>query len=402
MTGAPRHRAGISLGGESEEFRLGSAFQPIVGLIHQRVVGYEALVRSAASNGAAVSPCDLFDRAAKMGELVRLDTVCQQIHLCAFAELSHARDWLFLNVRPESIVEPEFAQTLFDRAAAHGFTPQQIVIELLETPLDKPGLLEQSIAALRARGFVIALDDFGAGHSNLDRVLDLKPDLIKLDRRLLLKATQDRAIRRVLPTLISMLHEVGTLVVAEGIETSTEASISLDSGADFGQGYFFGVPSAGATRLDHVLPRLDVMRAETTSEHARRNALREARLAPHRSALNQAARMFVNGDPEAEIAARLLDQPDAARCYNVSEDGLQYGLVYSRVRHVARFLPLDDESGANWESRAYFREALQMPGQVVATFPYLSISGNYMCVTMAIAVIRDNRAYVLGIDVNWD
>jgi hypothetical protein len=130
--------------------------------------------------------------------------------------------------------------------------------------------------------------------------------------------------------------------------------------------------------------------------------LREARLGPHRSALNHAARMFENGDPEAEIAARLLDQPDAARCYNVSEDGLQYGLVYSRVRHVARFLPLDDESGANWESRAYFREALRMPGQIVATFPYLSISGNYMCVTMAIAVIRDNRAYVLGIDVNWD
>ncbi len=402
MTGAPRHRAGISLGGESEEFRLGSAFQPIVGLIHQRVVGYEALVRTAASNGDAVSPCDLFHRAAQTGELIRLDTVCQRIHLCAFAELSRARDWLFLNVRPESIVEPEFAQALFDRAAAHGFTPQQIVIELLETPLDKPDLLEQSIAALRARGFVIALDDFGAGHSNLDRVLDLKPDLIKLDRRLLLKATQDRAIRRVLPTMISMLHEIGTLVVAEGIETSTEASISLDSGADFGQGYFFGVPSAGATRLDHVLPRLDVMRAETTSEHARRNALREARLEPHRSALNHAARMFANGDPEAEIAARLLDQPDAARCYSVSEDGLQYGLVYSRVRHVARFLPLDDESGANWESRAYFREALRMPGQIVATFPYLSISGNYMCVTMAIAVMRDNRAYVLGIDVNWD
>jgi EAL domain-containing protein (putative c-di-GMP-specific phosphodiesterase class I) len=402
MTGALRHRAGISLAGESEEFRLGAAFQPIVGLIHQRIVGYEGLVRAVAPNGDAIPPCDLFDRAALTGELVRLDAVCQQIHLGAFAELAHPRDWLFLNVRPESIVEPHFSQTLFDRAAAHGFAPQQIVIELLETPLDQPGLLERSIAALRARGFVIALDDFGAGHSNLDRVLDLKPDLIKLDRRLLLKATQDRAIRRVLPTMISMLHEIGTLVVAEGIETSTEASISLDSGADFGQGFFFGLPAARATRLEYVLPRLDVMRAETSSELARRNALREARLEPHRAALNHAAQMFANGDAEADIAARLLALHDAARCYNVSEDGMQYGLVYSRVKHVARFLPLDDESSANWESRPYFREALRVPGQIVATFPYLSISGNYMCVTMAIAVARDNQLYVLGIDVNWD
>jgi EAL domain-containing protein (putative c-di-GMP-specific phosphodiesterase class I) len=402
MTGALRHRAGFSFGGESEEVRLGTAFQPIVGLIHQRVVGYEALVRAAAPDGAAVSPCELFERAALTDELVRLDAVCQQIHLDAFTQISHGRDWLFLNVRPESIVEPQFSQTLFDRVTAQGFVPQQIVIELLETPLDQPGLLEHSIAGLRARGFVIALDDFGAGHSNLDRVLDLKPDLIKLDRRLLLKATQDRAIRRVLPTMISMLHEIGTLVVAEGIETSTEASISLDSGADFGQGYFFGMPSGGVTRLEHVLPRLDVMRAETTSEHARRNALREARLHPHRGALNQAAQMFSDRGAEADIAACLLTQPDAARCYTVNQDGMQHGLVYSRVRQVARFLPLDDESGANWESRAYFRDALSAPGQVMATFPYLSISGNYMCVTMAIAVVRDDQVYVLGIDVNWD
>jgi EAL domain-containing protein (putative c-di-GMP-specific phosphodiesterase class I) len=402
MTGALRQQAGISPASEGGELRLTTAFQPIVGLIHQRVVGYETLVRATSLSGRAITPYELFERATLTGGLVSLDTLCQQTHLGAFARLSHGRDWLFLNVRPESVIQPSFPQALIARAAAHGLAPHQIVIELLETPLDQPGQLERSIAEMRACGFVIALDDFGAGHSNLDRVLDLKPDLIKLDRRLLVKATQDRAIRRVLPTMISMLHEIGTLVVAEGIETSTEASISLDSGADFGQGFFFGVPSPNATPLEHVLPRLELMRAETTSEHARRNALREARLQPHRAALRRAAELFLKRDTEADIAACLLALPDAARCYNVSQDGMQYGHVYSRGEHVARFLPLDDESGANWESRAYFREALSVPGEVVATFPYLSISGNYMCVTMAIAVVRDERLYVIGIDVDWD
>lgn len=402
MTGALRQQAGISLQGEGEELRLATAFQPIVGLIHQRVVGYEALVRTVSASGRALTPYELFERATLAGELVSLDAQCQQTHLGAFAHLSHGRDWLFLNVRPESVVQPDFAQVLVDRAAAHGLAPEQIVIELLETPLDQPGQLERSIADMRERGFVIALDDFGAGHSNLDRVLDLKPDLIKLDRRLLVKANEDRAIRRVLPTLISMLHEIGTLVIAEGIETSTEASISLDSGADFGQGFFFGMPSPGATPLEQVLPRLERMRSETTAEHARRNAVREARLEPHRAALRRAASLFAAYQGEDAIAACLLAQPDAARSYTVSQDGMQYGQVYSRGEHIARFLPLDDEGGANWESRAYFREALKAPGKVVATFPYLSISGNYMCVTLAIAVMREGQVFVLGIDVDWD
>ncbi|HTJ95708.1 MAG TPA: EAL domain-containing protein [Pararobbsia sp.] len=403
MTGVLRQSSGISLGADAEAFRLETAFQPIVGLIHQRVVGYEALVRgSQVSDGRAVSPYELFQRAAHIGELVRLDTACQTIHIPAFASLSSGNDWLFLNVRPESIVEPDFAQILVGRTGAFNLAPRQIVVELLETPLDQPGQLERSIAELRGFGFVIALDDFGAGHSNLDRVLDLKPDLIKLDRRLIVKATQDRAIRRVLPTMISMLHEIGTLVVAEGIETAVEASIALDAGADLAQGFFFGMPAPEAIRLERILPRLDVMRAETTAEHIRRNALREARLAPHRAALERAAELFVRHAPESEIAAVMLDHCAAVRCYNVDQDGMQFGHVYSRGVHVARFLPLDEESGANWESRPYYREAMASPGRIVATFPYLSISGNYMCVTMAIAVERDARRHVLGIDIHWD
>lgn len=406
MTGVLRHSAGISLGAHGDEYRLETALQPIVGLIHQRVVGYEALVRGTSLRDArAVSPYELFQRAAQGGELVQLDTVCQQIHLSAFAPLSTGRDWLFLNVRPESIVEPDFARTLFERTTSHGLAARQIVIELLETPLeqaDQPSQLERAIAELRALGFVIALDDFGAGHSNLDRVLDLKPDLIKLDRRLIVKATQDRAIRRVLPSMIAMLHEIGTLVVAEGIETAVEASIALDAGADLAQGFFFGMPSPEMIRAERVLPRLEIMRAETTAEHARRNGLREAKLAPHREALKRGAEMFTQGASESEIAVVLLARPDAARCYNVDQDGMQYGHVYSRGVHVARFLPLDEESGANWESRSYFREAMAAPGKIVATFPYLSISGNYMCVTMAVAIEREGRHYVLGIDIDAD
>ena len=406
MTGALRQQAGLMFETQGSEFRLETALQPIVGLIHQRVVGYEALVRGVCtSDGRAISPDELFSRAAAANDLMRLDAACQQVHLASFSQRASNRDWLFLNVRPESVVEPGFPDLLIERAAERSLSTRQIVIELLETPLDsslQSSQLERAIAALRAKGFVIALDDFGAGHSNLDRVLDLKPDLIKLDRRMIVKATLDRAIRRVLPTMISLLHEIGTLVVAEGIETALEASIALDAGTDFGQGYFFGMPAAHITTMDQVLPKLEIMRAESNAERARRERLRDARLGPHQEALRRAAQLFARGEPESEIAAVMLSNPDSLRCFNVDEDGIQFGHVFTRGAHTARFLPLDDENGANWETRPYFREAIAAPGRLVSTFPYLSISGNYMCVTIAITVERDGRQYVLGIDIQWD
>ena len=93
-------------------------------------------------------------------------------------------------------------------------------------------------------GFLVAVDDFGAGHSNLDRLLTLRPDIVKLDRSLI-HAHQPDLRESVMPKLVSLLHEAGMLVVAEGIETEEDLLLAARSGVDFVQGFLFGQPGPG-------------------------------------------------------------------------------------------------------------------------------------------------------------
>ncbi len=98
------------------------------------------------------------------------------------------------------------------------------------------------MARVRQMGFLIALDDFGAGHSNFDRVWSIKPDIVKLDRSLVAGLAQDRSRQRVVAQMVSLLHECGSLVLMEGVETHDEALVALESDVDFVQGYYFGRP----------------------------------------------------------------------------------------------------------------------------------------------------------------
>ena len=99
-----------------------------------------------------------------------------------------------------------------------------------------------AIAAHQAKGFQVAIDDFGIGASNFDRVWGVRPDFVKLDRSLVQRATVSRNDRRVAKMLVSMLHRMGVMVIAEGIETKEEALTVMDADVDFVQGFYFSRP----------------------------------------------------------------------------------------------------------------------------------------------------------------
>jgi EAL domain-containing protein (putative c-di-GMP-specific phosphodiesterase class I) len=122
--------------------------------------------------------------------------------------------------------------------------------------------LTEAVAEMRAMGLAIAMDDFGIARSNFDRVAALRPDFVKLDRSILVDAVGDSAARRMLPTVIGILRETGAKVVMEGVEDAAEALLSIESGADFLQGFCLATPSAklhdGALseRMLHELVRM--------------------------------------------------------------------------------------------------------------------------------------------------
>jgi len=230
--------------GHHADLTLHSAFQPILDLRDGRNIGFEGLVRVLRAEGGSVTPLALFDLARDEAELVHVDRLCRALHVCNFVRLDAGDGLLFLNVNPVVSIRGRFFGPFFEEFLSQvGLPPERVVIEILEGSVLDDQQLADSIAFYRERGCLVAIDDFGVGHSNFGRIWQIKPDIVKLDRSMLTFARANECARRALPSLVTILREAGCLVIVEGVEDEFEAMLALESRADFAQGYFFGFPA---------------------------------------------------------------------------------------------------------------------------------------------------------------
>ena len=116
------------------------------------------------------------------------------------------------------------------------------MIEINETKVQDNAALKRFAETYREFGFMIALDDVGTGFSNMDRILLIKPDIIKIDMSLIRNIHNDYYKQGVFKSLVNMSNKIGALVVAEGVETEEEAIQILRLGGHMIQGYFFSKP----------------------------------------------------------------------------------------------------------------------------------------------------------------
>ena len=257
-------------GGAFLEWRdtsLATHFQPIYCVRREACLGFEALVRAWDEHGAVVPPDDLFAGTADDDRSL-LDWACRAMHLRNYAMVDPGDRVLFINVHPEAAVRDarrtrEFAELV----RYYGLTPKRVCVEILEAPCSSEALLREAVEGYRDLGLTIAMDDFGIGCSNFDRVVSLRPDVVKIDRSILAGAAGKDKARRMLPALIELLHELQAKVAVEGIETKAAALLAIEAKADYLQGFFFATPQSrrteeidGVERLDHLLhstgPRL--------------------------------------------------------------------------------------------------------------------------------------------------
>ncbi len=215
---------------------LETHFQPIVDLRSGRAVGSEALARFAQQ---PIRPPDVwFAEAASVGlgtelELTALDLALGQLHRLP------AGMYLSLNASAETIMSEPF------RAILAGVPAERIVLELTEhSPIDDYLRFERSIQDLRSKGVRLAVDDAGAGFSSFRHILDLHPDVIKLDIGLTRGIDRDPARQALGRALLAFgLETYNTTIVAEGIETEGELATLRSLGCPSGQGFFLGRPS---------------------------------------------------------------------------------------------------------------------------------------------------------------
>ena len=383
-------RSGDRVDGRFRDFKIRSAFQPIFSFAHRRVVGFEGLARAWDPEGRPVSPPALLASASEGDEAVFLDRLLRALHTANFSTYAFPDTWLFLNVSPEVVVSGKARGPFFrEMLRAIGLPPHRVVVEVTESETADEGALEEAAHYYKTIGCLLAVDDFGAGHSNFQRIWRLKPDIIKLDRLMITQAARDPSARRALVGVAALLHEVGALVLAEGIETEAEAVAALQAEVDLLQGYLFQRPFVGDAPCLDGKSRFDGLR-ETLLRQARdEESGFGAVLKPYQDAFTTAAEKVAGGGDAEEAVGSLLDMPRVLRCYFLDSSGTQMGgnLAGSgSVRVDPRYRPLADVNGANWMHRHYFRRAIANPHRTQVSRPYLSLTDPGLCLTMSRAL----------------
>ncbi|MEU8657187.1 sensor domain-containing phosphodiesterase [Actinoplanes philippinensis] len=221
-----------------DEDSLRIVLQPIVDLHTRRPVGAEALSRFAAEPYRP--PNVWFDEAWQAGLGPDLE-----LHAVGKA-LARLRDlpgdaYLSVNVAPDTLVDPRFLEMLDDLGADMA----RIVVEITEHAVVADyDLLNEVVGRIRVRGGRLAVDDAGAGYATMQHILQLRPDVIKLDRGIVGHADRDPARRALTAAMAAFASSLGTTVIAEGVETAGEIDVLLDTGVRLGQGFHLGRPAA--------------------------------------------------------------------------------------------------------------------------------------------------------------
>jgi len=230
----------------SEAIRLNHVvvhLQPIASARRQGVLGLEALARFASPEQTTAA--SLFQGAARESVTEKLERHCCEVALRTFAQLPMPFDRLvlFLNLGSWLITSPESGfRDLRQFARSAGLAPRNVAVEFLEASVDDRDLFAWLVKRLRAFGFLIVLDDVGKGHSNLDRIALIKPDILKIDRSLISKVDRNFHKQATLKSLVGLGRRIGAATVAEGVETREEALVALELGVDMLQGYFISNP----------------------------------------------------------------------------------------------------------------------------------------------------------------
>lgn len=198
------------------------------------IIGYEALARF--PDSWLGGPAGWFAAANRVGLGVPLEMMAFR---SALTQLPHlpTTTLLSVNVSPLTVTEG-----LHELQSAD-IPWHRLILELTEhVPVEDYDLVNEALAPLRRRGVKIAVDDTGAGFASLRHVLDLRPDIIKLDVGLVRGIDRDEHRASVARMLQGFSGSIGARVIAEGVETPAERDTLLQLGARLGQGYLFGRP----------------------------------------------------------------------------------------------------------------------------------------------------------------
>ncbi len=384
-------------------------FQPLVSVRKNEIIGYEALSRGInLSTGETLNPILLFNAARENNSVLELDRLCRKKALETFACINISDSILIsLNIDVSTINSTTAGSNhLLNTSKTLGLSPSNIVIEILENEIEDVEQILNFTEIYRSHGFLIALDDIGTGHSNLDRISLIKPDIIKLDRSLVYESENDFYRQEVIQSIVSLSHRTGSLVIAEGIESLAAALTVMKAGVDILQGYYFSMPGEFFSLDQEVIQKnLDItavaFRAKMISElkHVKNKRIRyEKIISSIIHSLKKSEEINFN-----EIITQTIQGTVEIECvYVLDSEGLQVSATiftdYSSIRtRNPVFRAADRGCDHSFKNYCYF---ILAGLSTYTTLPYISFATGNLCITISTSFIPKNgTTYILCCDI---
>lgn len=230
-----------------DEFEM--HYQPICNLNDGKVAGFEALIRWNHPAHGLIPPMDFLWLAEQTGLIIELglwtlERACRDWpHLRQHASV--AAPFVSVNLSASQLMGESLVEDVRDIIARHAMPPAELKLELTETVVvERPELAMMILNKLIEAGSTLALDDYGTGYSSLEHLQRYPIATLKLDRSFIAPMMDSEQSYEIVSSSIGLAHSLGMSVVAEGIETGDVRDKLMQLGCEYGQGWYFGKPSA--------------------------------------------------------------------------------------------------------------------------------------------------------------
>lgn len=385
-------------------------FQPIVSVKSGSVVAMEALSRGHLPELNISFPPDvLFNLATTTEDRLTLDRLCRKLAMKRFAPIHKARRELLLNVNLDmSLVSKAILGSgkFLQAAEKADINPSNIVIEIIESSVQDTDILTSFIDTYRQHGFLIALDDIGTGHSNLDRISQIKPDIIKIDKGLIRDIHREYHKFEIAKALVRLSRNIGAMVIAEGVETEEEVMELMGLGVDIFQGFYFARPAQMEGKPPPTPRKLGtaarIFRRRVIDTINEKKALHET----YDQALTQVIEALGRHAPR-QFDACLVDlmhcHDDIECMYVLNGHGRQVSSTMCNPYSVSeskRFIYQPAPRGADHSLKEYYLP-LSAGLDKFTTEPYISLASGNLCSTISIRFHdKSGHPFILCVDIS--
>jgi len=379
-------------------------FQPIVGAASGTIIGYEALARQYDATGRVISAGELFsstDIAAD--QLIIWDRMVRRQALEQFSQ-SNYKGYLTINISAawiDQITDFNSLPTLL-MLDEFNIDRSRIIIEITESKGDLDKLVE-IVSIYRQHGLKIAIDDFGAGFSQLERVMAIQPDIIKLDMQLFQNAAKGGIASDVVHLISRLAKRTGCRIVCEGVETVEDFHFGLSCGAQFMQGYLFSPATAEFKEPLYYQKQINSLRKTFLKKTLAKEEHKIQFIANIKDLIELLKKSLETDFHINKLSAHPFEKSGILRFYLCNNEGDQISSNFNFTE--SEWFEDPAQIGFNWAWRPYFYQLLALESakdsyRLVTSERYRDFNSDMLCKTLSLR-LDDERILLIDIAAEW-